>query len=326
MKILACVHWYVPHHNGGAEVMLHSMLRALASRGHQVTVLESRPPLNKSYEHSGYTIDGIQVLPYDDREDMPEQMAKCDVVVTHLENTARAVVLSRWMGKPCFVLNHNDHDTTRAFSGDQDLIQVYNSEWMKAELQPVPDSLIVRPPILTEEYKTKPGDRVTLINLSPDKGVEVFYQLAERMPDVSFLGVVGAHGEQTIRTDLPNVEIVKHIAPKRMKAAVYGRTRVLLMPSVYESWGRCAVEALASGIPVLAHPTNGLTESLGSAGTFAHRDDLGDWQAALRRLLDGRTWRAASRRALARSAELDVLREADLAAFCAAVEEYGGHV
>jgi glycosyltransferase involved in cell wall biosynthesis len=298
--------------------MLHTMLRALADRGHEVHVLESRPPLDERYRHDGYVIDGIHVHPHRDKEDLPEMMAKSDVIVTHLENTARAVVLSRWMQKSCFVLLHNDDDNTRAWSSDQDIWQVYNSEWLRSELGPTPLSFIVRPPILSEEYKTSPGEKVTLINLSEDKGSRIFYEMARRMPETEFLGVVGAHGDQ-IREDLPNVEIIEHTDPHKMRE-VYGKTRILLMPSHYESWGRVGVEAMASGIPVIASPTPGLTESLGAAGTLVPRDDLDAWESALRRLIDGRSWRAASKRALARSAELDALRIEDLAAWVDAAE------
>lgn len=322
MRVLFACHWYVPHHNGGAEVMAHTMLRALVERGHMVDVLESRPPLNDSYKHNGYTVDGIRVHPMRDaKDDMPALMAGCDVVVTHLENTARAVILSRWMQKPCFIINHNDFDNTRSWSGEADVTQVYNSEWLRDELQqyqPVPSWLVVRPPINSEEYRTKPGTKVTLINLNEDKGARVFYELAARMSDVEFLGVVGAHGDQ-VRMDLPNVELIEHTDPHAMRE-VYGKTRILLMPSIYESWGRVGVEAMASGIPVIANPTNGLTESLGKAGTFVPRDDLIGWEKAVRRLLDGRVWRGMSRRAVERSKELDALKGADLDEWCKAVE------
>lgn len=321
MRVLAMVHWYVPHHNGGAEVMLHTMLRALVERGHEVDVLESRAPLNASYRHDGYTIDGIRVHPFRDKEDPIDLMPKCDVVVTHLENTARAVVLARWMHKPVFVVNHNDFDNTRAWSGASDVYQVYNSEWLRDELQeyqPVPDWLVVRPPINADEYRTKPGTKVTLINLNADKGAHVFYELARRMSETQFLGVVGAHGDQIIEY-LPNVTIVNHVDPHGM-SRVYRQTRILLMPSVYESWGRVGVEAMASGIPVIANPTNGLTEALGDAGTYVSRDDLDGWQTAIERLSDGRVWNGASRRALKRSKELDLVRDADLNHWCFMVE------
>jgi glycosyltransferase involved in cell wall biosynthesis len=104
-----------------------------------------------------------------------------------------------------------------------------------------------------------------------------------------------------------------------MRDEVYARTRILLMPSDYESWGRVGVEAVASGIPVIAHPTEGLTESLGPAGTFCDRDNVDVWQKAIEMLDDPAVYRAASRRAKARSKALDP--GADLAAWCTAVEE-----
>jgi len=148
----------------------------------------------------------------------------------------------------------------------------------------------------------------------------VFYKLAERMPDVRFLGVVGAYGGQDIR-DLPNVEIQPHTP--NIRDDVYARTRVLLMPSSYESWGRTGAEAMASGIPTIAHPTPGLRESLGDSGVFVERPDLDGWEHAIRQLLDGRRWRAASRRALARSAQLDPT--ADLEVWCRTMEEVAEH-
>ncbi|MBQ1163612.1 glycosyltransferase, partial [Streptomyces sp. A73] len=73
---------------------------------------------------------------------------------------------------------------------------------------------------------------------------------------------------------------------EEMAERVYGRTRVLLMPRSYESWGRAGCEALASGIPVEAHPTPGLCESLGEAGVYVDRNDLDGYEAVLRKLLE----------------------------------------
>ncbi|MEU6394827.1 glycosyltransferase family 4 protein [Streptomyces sp. NPDC046939] len=106
-----------------------------------------------------------------------------------------------------------------------------------------------------------------------------------------------------------------------MRETVYARTRVVLMPSIYESWGRVAIEACASGIPVIAHPTPGLVEALGEAGIFAYRDDLNAWTDALNHLSRPRHWRAASRRAAARSAALSATD--DLDGWCDAVEALG---
>lgn len=79
-----------------------------------------------------------------------------------------------------------------------------------------------------------------------------------------------------------------------------------------------AVEAIASGIPVIAHPTDGLVESLGPAGIFVDRADGQAWLDEIERLHDPAEWAEASRLSLARSAELDP--QADLDRFVNIIE------
>jgi hypothetical protein len=66
------------------------------------------------------------------------------------------------------------------------------------------------------------------------------------------------------------------------------------MPSSYESWGRVAIEAACSGIPTIAHPTDGLLEALGPAGIFVDRRKTRQWQAELERLDDPDQYAKAS--------------------------------
>ncbi|MGY0063372.1 glycosyltransferase [Streptomyces sp. LZ34] len=91
------------------------------------------------------------------------------------------------------------------------------------------------------------------------------------------------------------------------------------MPSVYESYGMAAVEAMCSGIPVIAAPTPGLVESLSWASTFAAGDDLDGWVSTIRHLSLRDRWHAASLAARERVAELDPRPE--LAAWVAAIEQ-----
>jgi glycosyltransferase involved in cell wall biosynthesis len=104
---------------------------------------------------------------------------------------------------------------------------------------------------------------------------------------------------------------------------VWRRTRIVVMPSVSETYGLVAVEAMASGIPVIAHPTPGLRESLGAGGLFADRDDLDAWAAILDDLSHPHRFAAASRYARARSQELALEGAAQLAALVAAIEHLG---
>jgi hypothetical protein len=308
--------------------MLVSMLRPLVERGHDVSVWLSR----YGKAHDVYDYRGIRVVPLESGLDYPSAVKRADVLIAHLETVPSTASMARGYGGKLVVLCHNTHRPTfRDMAAGGTALAVYNSLWMQAEAElffaeypkstrPA-ESLIVRPPVFADEYATKPGKAVTLINCCEAKGGKVLEALARRMPEQQFLAVRGAYGEQ-ILPDLPNVEVVEHVDGVNMRERVYARTRVLLMPSSYESWGRAGCEALASGIPVVAHPTPGLCESLGEAGVFVDRNDIDGYEAVLRKLLQPAEYRLASKRAKARSAELDPA--ADLAAWCSAIEGLKG--
>jgi glycosyltransferase involved in cell wall biosynthesis len=325
MQVVARLHAAPPRHNAGAEWMVWSMFRALVDRGHDVTVWLSR----YTGDREPYELHGVKVVPLQSRLDFGTAVRKCDVMVSHLENVPSAAALARGYGKPFVAICHNTFKPTfRNIASGSTTLAVYNSQWMTREaelfftdfpqmLRPE-RTLVVRPPVFAAEYATKPGDRVTLINCNPEKGGEILKDLAKRMPDTKFLAVKGSYGEQADYTGLHNVEVLEHVPGDEMRERVYARTRVLLMPSSYESWGRAGVEALASGIPVLAHPTPGLCESLADGGIFLDRGDPQAWVAVLEKLQTASEYRLASKRAKARSAELDPA--ADLGAWCDALE------
>lgn len=328
LRVVARVHAMPPRHNAGAEWMLVPMLRALVERGHDVSVWLSR----YTEDRAEFEVQGVRVVPLAARLDFAAAVRKADVLLSHLEGVPSVSALARGYGKPMVIICHNTHGRTfHDIAAGQTALAVYNSQWMAAEAavyfaehtaatRPA-GTLTVRPPVFAAKYRTAgKGDCVTLVNMSPGKGANLFWKLAEMLPDLKFLGVQGSYGEQIVR-ELPNVEILDQVPGDRMAELVYARTRILLMPSDYESWGRAGVEAMASGIPVIAHPTPGLCESLGEAGIFLDRGDPQAWVDALAKLSDGRTWKAASKRALARSAELDPTD--DLAAWCDAIESLG---
>lgn len=313
MKIAALLHLYAPDHMAGAETMAHAMLSALAARGHEVNVYMTRPH-NRAMP---YEYEGVNVFPlrsYSHRE------IRGDVVISHLENVPRAGSLAMELGVPFVHIIHNTyHQTRRHVEIPTDLL-VFNSEWMREDLMEIAssesDTIVVRPLVDPEKYRTTPGTKVTLVNLYSNKGGDLLWRLADLMPDVEFLGVEGAYGHQEI-WDAPNVEIWEHA--KRPMIDVFAQTKILIMPSSYESWGRVGVEAMCSGIPVIAHPTAGLKESLGHAGIFLPRYNMRAWTSVIDTLLTRpAAYRVASALASIRSAELDPT--AEMNAWCDRVE------
>ncbi len=311
LRIVVLAHLAPPRHCAGAERMLLSLLRPLADRGHRVDVVLSR----SSDDTEPYDLNGVTVHPRISKGDPYDYLPTADLIVAHLENAGRAVVLGRQQHIPFVLVMHNDFPTSRVWCVDDAALVVLNSRWMFDAFGRPANGIVVRPLLFGDDYQTTPGSKVTLVNTSERKGGAVFGELAARMPDVDFLAVEGAYGDQLV-PDLPNVEHRAHGTDMR---SVYGSTRLLLMPSAYESWGRVGTEAMQSGIPVLAHPTPGLVESLGDAGTFIDRDHLAGWEVAIRRLLKPTAWKRAARAALARAAELDTTDELD--DWCEAVEQ-----
>lgn len=315
--IVAYVHAYVPTHNAGAETTLHDILKSLVLEGWRAIVVLKPERLNMysgrpEHQASEYKIDGVEVIPSEGKGTVVNYIAMADVTISHLECSERTHLLSRAYKVPSIHLVHNTHELTVRWSASSDAL-IFNTEWIKndeAFKAWTGPSMVLNPPVNPSEYATSRGksvsDRpkaVTLVNLWEDKGSRVFYELARRNPEIPFIGVKGGYGEQVIE-ELPNVTILEHTSDMKK---VYSQTKVILMPSRYESFGRVGVEAAASGIPTIAHPTPGLKESLGEAGTFVDRTDLDAWNEALRDILKPAKYGKLSKLALARSKALEEL-------------------
>jgi glycosyltransferase involved in cell wall biosynthesis len=308
VKILARVNLSLPWHGAGAEVYLHSVLRELARRGHECIVAArgaTAPTL----------LDGVVYAPLSKHGGTPRG---CDVVVTQLDDSHAGRDLARQLDAPLVAIVHN-HRQPFIYghrAGDTALV-VWNSQWTRdsayleqLDRQPFADAEIVAPPpIDPDDYRLDHDPAgaayVTLVNLQPEKGVHHVAELARRLPRVAFRFVVGAYGRQVRPGNLANVTVVGPVEWRHMRDFVYRHARVLLMPSEYESYGRCAIEAAHAGVPTIAHPTGGLVEALGTAGIYAHRDRVDEWLRVLDCLSDADSYACHSEAARARAAECD---------------------
>lgn len=309
MKIAALSEFYVPHRNAGSEVMLHTMLVRLVEEGHEVVVFTTSQPGAPAYE----LIDGVAV--FNSNLVLAQQnlhTLKPDVLVGQHKAAFQAARLSRQLGCPWALLVHSDPPFVEKQIRLSPDLTVFNTEWLRNKhrgINNASNTIVVHPPVFPEEHTTEPGDCITLVNMNRDKGADRLYWMAEWFPEKDFLGVEGGYGHQIRSSRHPNVEFVQNTTD--MRSDVWSRTRILLAPSVYESYGMAAVEALASGIPVVAHPTPGLLESLDYAGIFVDRDDPDGYADAIEALDDPDYYRERSELALQRSTELHP--EGDLA-------------
>lgn len=274
MRILALSFVYPPTVNNGS-ITLHYLLKHLKRQGHEVKVMNRNMELRDSYSYEGINISGQS------NDDL--MFHWCDCVITQLYATNFAVAMCHKYDKPCVHLLHSNEKAsyTSVLDGapGRNYI-VYNSENVKQDLHYQFPSIVINPMIEEEKFVMNDNpifnQYVTLISLNDNKGSEIFYQLAERMPEYQFLGVMGHGSNQVIKpshniTFMENTENVMEI---------YRKTRILLMPSKYESWGRTANEAMLCGIPVVCSHAKGLRENCGDIGIYCEDD----YEQAIRRL------------------------------------------
>ena len=306
MRLLAVTPLYPPDSRVGAWICTHELLKALVAQGHQVDVVPFlvKPGSPRQYE-------GVQIYPARSQKQL---MAKADVVLSHFGDNGIAHREAVALGKPSIRVIHGGIKDYRQLANSA--LAICNSNATKATVARWPGpKLVIHPPTDPEKFKTTPGDKVTLVNLSPAKGGDLFWRIARAAPEVEFMGVLGGYGEQIIYK-APNVTIVPNTP--NMKEDVYSKTKLLIMPSSAESWGMTAIEAMYSGIPVLAKPTPGLREALATAGNWQSGNTTAQWVGQIRSLLQPDMWAGASERALARVSLLDP--EGDRARFVEAVE------
>lgn len=301
MNILLSIHLYPPKHNCGAEYMIHRIAKHLQSKGHHIRVLLHQANYYKITNN--YVFDGIDVFP--PTPNVIENLFHwANAVFTHLDYTKWSVSMAAIKKKPLFHLIHNSHPYPEIIYAERNQHIVYNSEWLKNELQYKFDNFTINPPV---DYSTFYSDKdaseneyITLINLNENKGGKIFEEIARALPNKRFLGILGSYDEQFI-PKLPNVKIEPNTSYIK---DIYDKTRILIMPSKYESWGMTASEAMCFGIPVICTETPGLKENCDKAGIYVKdRDNVKEWVNAIIKLDEEKAYNIASRKARARAKE-----------------------
>lgn len=137
---------------------------------------------------------------------------------------------------------------------------------------------------------------LTFVGLDGWKGAAIACALAEALPDRRFLFLDGARASARWRARAARLKNVTCLGWTDDMGAIFDRTRVLLMPSIWdEPFGRLPVEAGACGIPTLASARGGLPESVGDGGILIDPvEDLSRWIESIRNLDDPRLYAALS--------------------------------
>jgi glycosyltransferase involved in cell wall biosynthesis len=291
----------------GSEQMVKAMLSYLQACGHTVSVV--------------VTLEGGDPppgpIPHIFTRDVAGAVQDADVLLTQHQATRTAITAARKVNLPLVVVEHNSVRTNvmvlrsnRAVTG-----LILNSEWLRRDWDAVRPDLprhMVYPPVNPADYAVpQPGSLVTQINLF--KNGKLLWEVARLLPDTRFLAVKGGYGEQVIPEVIPsNVEVIE--STDDPAGEIYARTRILLMPSLYEweSWGRVGMEASSSGIPVIANTLPGLQESLSYAGLFRDPKRPAHWAEAITALSDPGVYAAYAEMARRRAQEVWTATQAQL--------------
>ncbi len=328
MKILAYTPtYYGAGHNAGSETTLHGLLVAAKRAGHDVSALVSRPHKDGS---GSFVLDGVKVQAFSSKHDPQLHFPQADLIITQFECAQRAHLIANELSIPTVQVVHNNTEYATNLARRYNGHLIYNAEHVKKSIEATfgtfetpKSNILVRPIINPKLYNVETSrEYITLINLSDgtepfyDKGYRVFYCLAERFPNLKFLGVKGAYGKQQIPANLPsNVTIMEHT---NNILDVYRKTKVILVPSKIESWGRVPIEAAASAIPSLTSTAPGLLES-GIGYDRIPCDNYDQWAIRLQDLLND--YDHASAEARVKAERLHLSNEYEVQSFLEFIEK-----
>lgn len=253
----------------GGEIYLSRLCNYLISAGHEVKAI--------TYSTQDYVHDGItcysQGEPHRIFADHNYLFNWCDVCITQLIGTSLGQNKCVQHKKPLIFIAHNNSTQYSIKWLDQPMCHVvYNSYQLRDDLFKAFGHFngTVLHPLLPVLKRSTKGKYITLVNCNQNKGGHILIELAKHLPQYQFMGIEGGYDQQ-IKEDLPNL---KYLPNGSDMAKVYSQTKILIVPSQFESFSQAALEAMVAGIPVIASPTTGLKENLSGAGIFIDRGDI----------------------------------------------------
>ena len=311
MKILfAGGNGYLPEFNGGVQSSTDHLVRQCLAKGHEAAVLSAlfgdglfglRARLKLKLSRGPVATDrtlGYRVMrawfPWEAAAHVAREFAP-DVAMIQCHNAVRVgkALAAEGIPQVVYMRNVEFHE----LGGDpRDLpnaLFIANSEFTAKAYRDAfgLECTVVPPTIDYAKYRFETsGEYVTFINVYPEKGLERALEIARACPDIPFLFVESWKLDddhlrriESALTPLSNVTFMRRTDDM---GKVYGRTKILLVPSRWEeAWGRVASEAHCSGIPVVGSSRGGLPEAIGTGGIILNYESpLDEWTAAVRRL------------------------------------------
>lgn len=265
VTLTAFLHGYPPLWSMGGEMSTHRTLKVVPGS----VVFTSTP--------GTYEMDGVTVMPgagesYVDIA-ADAEAAGASVLYAHSSMSRETVRAARRMHLPSVLAVHAPRqfgkDLRRAWSAATK--RLYNTEVARKDWHD-PKGWLLHPPVGgPSEMPEGPHDALTLTSSLLNKGAARVLNLAENRSDQRFIIVESpahpTHGSPEFweqAAELDNVEVWPRLHPSEM-GKLWAETRILLVPSRYETYGMSAMEAAWHGIPSVHVNTPHVLEGIGTA-------------------------------------------------------------
>lgn len=149
-------------------------------------------------------------------------------------------------------------------------------------------------PVPVPAEKVEKAEKPTVCFLArwdPQKRVELFFQLAEKHPEIDFIAMGKSHSKEKdaelrqVYKHLPNLKMTGFVSEKD-KQLILGRSWALLNTSIREALPISFLEAFASQTPVISgeNPDN-------LVSNFGYHVQSDDYESGLEWLIDSDEWR-----------------------------------
>ena len=313
---------HLPDPGGGAERSIDSLLQLLHRKGHtceavvglnrgwrrkivrRIHFFSAGRRLRLSDWHNGYQTH--RTAPWLVARLTRQRLGffQPDIVITQLERSDEIVAVALGHGvRVVLMVRDAQFDWWPWPALHPHIGLISNSEFIasRARDQMGIESTVIYPVIRWESYKVsyRVPEFITFVNPVPEKGVELALEIAALVPNRRFLLVeswpVGEKARRRLRDGLKQLPNVTFAGWTHDMRTVYSRTALLIVPSQWEeAFGRVALEAQVSGIPVVARDIGGLGEVLRDSGILLPQNAAADaWVQTIERLLSDQSFYAA---------------------------------
>lgn len=318
MSLVAFLHGYPPHWSMGGEISTHRTIREIPG---SIVYTNCEAP---------YEFEGVQVRPLQGESlgDLTNHAREADasVLFAHSTLSQKTVQAARRLKLPSVLAVHAPPrfaaDLRQAWS--RATVRVYNTEACRKAWND-PGGWVLHPPVGAAMVELGPRQTLTLTSSLLNKGADRVLELARRRPDQRFIIVRSpahrTHGDPFFEekaADLTNVRVWDRVHPNDM-GRLWRETRILLVPSRYETYGLVALEAAWQGIPSIHVDTPHVREGIGDAAYLLQTFDVNEIDQAV--ALVDEEYELWSLRARQRAETLKLRTQEELTAFVAGIRQ-----